>query len=64
VLPLLPLSPGPARPWEADVQVSTYSRVNTLNGNLFTEIPLFSWGGIGQHAFAPDKNRPIFGFFS
>jgi len=47
--------PGPARPWEAEVQVSTYSWVNTRHGNLFTAIPIVSWSGIG-----PDMNMMLY----
>ncbi len=49
------LRPGPARPWEADIAVSTYSRVNTHHGNLFTAIPIVGWSGIG-----PDMNMMLF----
>jgi RHS repeat-associated protein len=47
--------PGPARPWEVDIPVSTYSRVNTRNGNLFTAIPIVSWSGVG-----PDMNMMLY----
>jgi len=47
--------PGPARPWEVDIPVSTYSRVNTRNGNLFTAIPIVSWSGRG-----PDMNMMLY----
>ena len=52
--PPLP-EPGPARPWEAQVSVSTYSSVNTRNGNVFTAIPIVSWSGIG-----PDMNMMLY----
>jgi hypothetical protein len=51
---LLP-QPGPARPWEAQVNVSTYSSVNTRNGNVFTAIPIVSWSGRG-----PDMNMMLY----
>ncbi len=38
---------GPGKPWEAQVSVSTYSSVNTHNGNLLTAIPIVSWSGLG-----------------
>jgi len=39
--------PGPARSWEVDIPVSTYSRVNTRHGNVFTAIPIVGWSGRG-----------------
>jgi RHS repeat-associated protein len=38
---------GAPFPWEAGLQVSTYSSVNLFNGNLLTRITLTSWTGIG-----------------
>ena len=56
VPPELPaIQPGPARPWHAEVQVSTYSSVNTFNGNMFTAIPIVSWSGVG-----PDMNMMLY----
>jgi hypothetical protein len=52
--PPLP-QPGPARPWEAEIAVSTYARVNMRNGNVFTAIPVVSWSGIG-----PDMNMMLY----
>ena len=46
---------GPARPWEADVAVSTYSTVNARHGNLFTSIPIVSWSGVG-----PDMDMRLY----
>jgi len=42
------LEPGPGRPWEASVGVSTYSSVNTRNGNVFTAIPIVSWSAVDR----------------
>ncbi len=47
--------PGAARPWEVGIDVSTYSEVNTRNGNLFTAIPVVSWSGIG-----PDMSMSLY----
>lgn len=47
--------PGPARSWEADVPVSTYSAVNARHGNLFTSIPIVSWSGVG-----PDMDMRLY----
>jgi len=47
--------PGPARTWEVGIDVSTYSEVNTRNGNLFTAIPVVSWSGIG-----PDMSMSLY----
>lgn len=37
-----PLVAGGARPWEGGFDVSTYSSVNPVNGNLLTVIPIAS----------------------
>jgi len=50
-----PPEPGPGRSWEVDIPVSTYSRVNTRHGNLFTAIPIVSWSGRG-----PDMNMMLY----
>ena len=50
-----PLKPGAPLPWHGGVQVSTYSNVNTFNGNMFTAIPVVSWSGRG-----PDMNFALF----
>ena len=42
-----PALPGAARPWEASIDVSTYSSVNAVNRNVFTAIPIVSWSGLG-----------------
>ncbi len=47
--------PGPARPWESQIQVSTYSAANTAHRNLFTAIPIVSWSGTG-----PDMNMMLY----
>ena len=39
--------PGPARSWESQIQVSTYSAANTGHRNLFTAISVVSWSGTG-----------------
>jgi RHS repeat-associated protein len=39
--------PGAPRPWERDLDVATYSSVNTRHGNLFTMIPVVGWSGRG-----------------
>jgi len=44
--PPLP-EPGSARPWEVEIQVSTYSSVHTRHGNMLTVIPLVGWSGRG-----------------
>jgi len=46
---------GAPRPWEASVQVSPYSSVNTRHGNLFTVIPVASWPRLG-----PDMNFNLY----
>jgi len=46
---------GPARPWEAQIQVSTYCAVNTRTRNLFCAIPIVGWGGNG-----PDMNMALY----
>jgi len=40
--------PGPARPWERDIDVATYSSVNTRHGNVFTMIPVGAGPGAGR----------------
>ncbi|MHC4697710.1 MAG: RHS repeat domain-containing protein, partial [Planctomycetota bacterium] len=42
-----PAQPGPPRPWEAGIDVSTYCVANAVNRNLFTAIPIVSWSGVG-----------------
>ena len=42
-----PARPGAPRPWEAGIDVATYCTANAVNRNLFTAIPLVSWGGVG-----------------
>ena len=39
--------PGPARSWEADVAVSTFSSWHTRHGNTFTTIPIVAVSGSG-----------------
>jgi YD repeat-containing protein len=50
-----PPAPGPARPWEVDIGVSTYSSANTRSGNLFTAIPIIGWSGRG-----PDMDMVLY----
>ena len=50
-----PAQPGAPRPWEAPIQVSTYSVANAVNRNLFTAIPIVSWQGVG-----PDVNITLY----
>ncbi len=40
-------APGAARPWEASIDVATYSSVNVRNGNLLTVVPVVGWSGVG-----------------
>jgi YD repeat-containing protein len=47
--------PGAARPWESQIQVATYSSVNTLHGNVFTVIPIIGWFGRG-----PSMNMALY----
>ncbi|MEE9297175.1 MAG: hypothetical protein V3W34_19725 [Phycisphaerae bacterium] len=42
-----PLVSGAPESWEGGVQISTYSTVNLVNGNVYTEIPVISWSGRG-----------------
>lgn len=46
---------GPPRSWERGIPVSTYSAVNSYDGNLFTSVALFGWTGKG-----PDMNIVLF----
>ena len=39
--------PGPARPWEASLNVATYTSVNMRHGNAFTVVPIIGWSGRG-----------------
>jgi len=47
--PVVPISPaaGMPRPWEEGLQVSPYSVVNLVNGNLITVIPLTACDPVG-----------------
>ena len=64
--PPLP-EPGSARPWEAQIQVSTYSSLHTRNANLLTTIPIVGWSGRGpamsmvfyHNAANVDSNLPL-----
>lgn len=49
------LEPGPARPWQGSVSVSTYSSVSTATGNVFTAIPIVGWSGVG-----PDMSMMLY----
>ena len=44
---LLKAEPGPARAWEAELAVGTYTSANMRNGNLLTAIPTVNWSGSG-----------------
>jgi RHS repeat-associated protein len=46
---------GDTYPWEAGLQVSTYTRVNLFNGNALTTIPIVSWP-----AFGPDMDFRLY----
>lgn len=41
------LAPGGARPWQSEMQVSTYSAANLHDGSLSTRIHFLSWTGRG-----------------